>query len=43
MQAVFTEMTNGDLDAVRQRLAMDPGAVALVATSPPKKHVGSRR
>jgi hypothetical protein len=40
MQILFKEIVAGDIDAVRQRLAKDPGAVALVATSPPKKFAG---
>ncbi|MET9918694.1 hypothetical protein ABZZ04_16595 [Streptomyces sp. NPDC006435] len=40
MQILFKEITSGDIDAVRKRLARDPGSVALVATPPPKKHAG---
>lgn len=40
MQAVFKEITAGDIDAVRQRLARTPDAVALIASSTPKKHAG---
>lgn len=40
MQAMFIEITSGDLEAVRQRLADDPGSVALLATGAPKKYAG---
>lgn len=40
MQILFKEIKAGDIDAVRQRLAKDPGEVALVATSPPKTYAG---
>lgn len=40
MQLMFKEIIAGDIDAVRRRLAKNPGAVTLVATSPPKKYTG---
>lgn len=40
MQIMFKEVIAGDIDAVRQRLAKNAGAVTMVATSPPKKYAG---
>ncbi|MFE7620379.1 hypothetical protein [Streptomyces sp. NPDC057496] len=40
MQILFKEITSGGIDAVRKRPARNPGSVALVATSPPKKYAG---
>jgi hypothetical protein len=40
MQAMFTEVSSGDVEAVRQRLANDPDSIALVATGAPKKYAG---
>ncbi|WP_456695539.1 hypothetical protein [Aeromicrobium sp. P5_D10] len=38
MQALFKEIVDGDIGAVRQRLVKDPGLTALVATAPPKQY-----
>lgn len=40
VQILFKEITSGDIDAVRRRLAKNPEAVTLTATAPPKKYGG---
>ena len=40
MQVLFTEITRGDIDAVRARLDKHPEQLELVATGKPKKFAG---
>lgn len=40
MQAIFTDIVNGDEQKVRGRIAKDPSIVAAVATGQPKQYAG---
>ncbi|MGW8482218.1 hypothetical protein ACWGJP_03725 [Microbacterium sp. NPDC055903] len=40
MQAVFTDIVNGDEQKVRERIAKDPSLVDAVATGQPKQYAG---
>lgn len=40
MHALFTEIVDGDIEAVRERLEATPEAVALVASGSPKRFAG---
>jgi len=40
MQALFKEIVDGDIDAVRARIEKKPDSVALVATGQPKMYIG---